>query len=237
MSVDAEGRTRAIPLDEIASGFEPPPRKLDRNELPVARQRQPAVCVDERADRAFVVSATSARVADVDLARGDVDYHELREHRSLAARVLDVLEPPAEAKLTEGSFRMAHCVGNGRIAVSGWNERGSERRGLRPDPFGLRLIDTDDWSIRTLDREANYFFAAGEALFTTARSSGLIGYTSEGKRAFQLFRGRAVSNVQAAGRYAYASFHGNHRTYVVDVRRGEVVRMLATKRPPVLLVP
>jgi hypothetical protein len=237
VSMDAEGRTRAVPLDEIASGFEPPPRKLDRNELPVARQSQPAVCVEERAGRAFVVSATSARVAEVDLAGGDVNYHGLREHRSIVARLLDVLEPPAEAKLTEGSFRMAYCLGDGKIAVSGWDERGPERRGWRPDPFGLRLIDTDDWSIRTLDRQANYFFAAGRALLTTPRRNGLIAYTSAGERAFELFRGRAVSNVQAAGRYAYAYFHRTRRTYVVDIRRGEVVRVLSTKYQPVLLVP
>jgi hypothetical protein len=236
VKVDAGGRLRAIALDEIASGFEPPPRKLERNELPVGRQTQPAACLDERTGRAFVVSATSERVADVDLATGVVDYHDLRQQRSLVARVLDVLEPPAEAKVTEGSFRMAECLGNGKIAVSGWNEHGPERRGWNPDPFGLRLIDGDGWSIRTLDREANYFSTAGETMLVTPRSGGLVVYTGTGKRAFELFHGRAVSDVRAAGHYAYAYFHRTRRTYVVDVRRGEVVRMVTSKRPPVLLV-
>jgi hypothetical protein len=237
VKVDAGGGLRAVPLDEIASGFKPPPRKLERNELPVARQTQPAACVDERTNRAFVVSATSERVADVDLATGDVDYHDLRQQRSLVARVLDVLEPPAEAKVTEGSFRMADCLGNGKIAVSGWNEHGPERRGWNPIPFGLRLIETDDWWIRTLDREANYFSSAGQTLLVTPRRGGLVVYTDGGERAFELFHGRAVSDVRAAGRYAYAYFHRTRRTYVVDIRRGEVVRMVVTKQPPVLLVP
>jgi hypothetical protein len=247
----AQGDLHSIALPRTEAGSVPPSGDLRRS--PVARHAIPGLALDQEGERAFVVSAGRLEVAEVDLAGRSVRYHELDQRVSLLGRLRDLLEPAAEAKGADlGQTRSARWLGGGLIAVTGQDERPPVEGVRGPEqvvrPFGLRLIDTSGWTIRTIDSRSSQALAAADALVAandaydpvTGRSTanGLVAYSLEGRTRFHLFGHQIVPRLQAAGRYAYASFYQpRHRTYVIDLRSGRIAHRLPTAEPPQLLVP
>ena len=76
-----------------------------------------------------------------------VSYHELSQPGSLFPRLRDWLDPAADAKISFGWSREADWLGDGLVALSG-----SDYHGLSSTPAGLKLIDTEAWGVRPLDR-------------------------------------------------------------------------------------
>jgi hypothetical protein len=123
--VDADGRLRTVTLDRISVGG------LQHQETSSFERRQPGLAVDPLGRRAFVVGADFA-VAQVDLDSLALAYHG--SVRSLSKNV-------------NGPVRFARWLGGGVLAVSGIDYQGDEVG----NAVGLRLIDTRDWSGRTVD--------------------------------------------------------------------------------------
>lgn len=98
---------------------------------------------------------------------------------------------------------------------------------------GLRLIDTRNWSVRTLDQEASSALAAGDTLLAFGgthgqglRGTGLQAFGPDGRERFRLFGDRFVAVATAVGRYAYVSEQSSAETriQVIDLTSGRVVR-------------
>jgi hypothetical protein len=195
---------------------------------------QPGLAVSPDGSRAVVVPDGS-RVLDVDLRTLAVAERDLSEPVSLLGRLRAWLEPAALAKgPLEGPVRSAAWLPGDRIAVAGWNYRQIGDRAMVSEAAGLRLIDTRDWSVRTLAEGATAVAAAGDSLLAFGgtqgpegfRGIGLRGFGTDGREQFQLFGGRFVPSVTAVGRYAYAAEQSETRTRieVVDLVSGRVVR-------------
>jgi hypothetical protein len=246
----ARGNLHSIPLPRTKAGSVPPSGDLRREA--VARHAVPGLAIDEERGRAFIVSAGPLEVAEVDLGGRTVKYHDLDQRVSLLGRLRDALEPTAEAKGADlGATRSARWLGGGLIAVTGQDERPPVAGVRGPEevvrPFGLRLIDTGAWAIRTIDSRSSYSVATADALVVAndtyvpltgeTHATGLVAYSPDGRRLFHLFGQQIVPRLQVAGHYAYASFYQpRHRTCVIDLRSGLIVHRLRTAEPPQLLV-
>ena len=196
--VDGAGAVRSVRLERISAG-EQLVDDPDRHSL---RRRLPGLAVDPAGRRAFVVDA--GLVAEVDLATLAMCYHELTRSASLLARIRDWLDPAAHAKGIRGPTRSATWLGGGLLAVTGadeeWSTDAPGAAHVRVRPAGLGLVDTRDWSVRTIDAGATDLRVAGDLLLATgssldsasgeSRSIGLAGYGLDGERRFALFGGR-----------------------------------------------
>jgi hypothetical protein len=160
---------------------------------------------------------------------------------SLLDRLRELLEPSAAAASAEvGAVRRAAWIGDGRIALSGydadavWRPDGSvegERR-----PAGLHVIDTRDWSVRTLDERASSFVAATGLLLTSGPGGrGLAAYSPEGRDTFHVLGDRHVEVVATAGSLAYVRAPPEPALQVVDVTRGRVIGTSAPGQATLLL--
>jgi hypothetical protein len=232
-TVNATGGVEQLPLDGVSAGAMPTAAVPS-----VERVRAPALAVDPVRRRAYVVSARP-EVIDVDLRRRRVSDHRLVPEASLLDRLRELLEPTAAAAEAEvGVVRRAAWIGEGRIALSGydadvvWRPDGaveSERR-----PAGLHVIDTRDWNVRTLDEKASGFEPAAGLLLTGGR--GLAAYSPEG-RDFHVLGDRRVEVVATAGSLAYVRVPPEPALQVVDVTRGRVIGSTAPGRATLLLDP
>ncbi|HEV8687178.1 MAG TPA: hypothetical protein VGQ84_07870 [Gaiellaceae bacterium] len=226
--LDVDGVVRAQTLEEILAGAQPGPRE-------VGRYARPGLAVD--AEHAFVVSA-GGLVAKVDLGTLAVTYQRP------ARRTLS-----APAKASEGSSLKALWLGNGLLAFSGKDEEvwttADGVLNLRDRPAGLSVVDTRSWSIRTIDREAEWFVRAGRLLYAmrhswdsstrTTTGMGVAAYDFDGGKRFHVlphavaylalvYRGRAyVGPDRPGGPYL-----------VVDVGSGRVLGTRAAGLPRLL---
>lgn len=193
------------------------------------RFRSPGLTVDPDAGAAYVVAAGPMLVARIDLASGAVEYNEL-----------DAVGPAGPAVAAKGSvaawWRHATWLGDGRIAVTGHYEPpfrpGRRLQPLRP--FGVRLIDTRDWTIRVLHPDAFLIHRAGERLLANgtvwrpggepATSTGLLAFDMRGQRAFTRFRGSDLSVLGSHGRLAYVWVRPTRMLHVLDLRSGDSLR-------------
>jgi hypothetical protein len=169
-----------------------------------------------------------------------VSGHRLVARTSLADRLRELLEPSAEAYARVGPVRDAAWIGEGRIALSGydgdalWRSDGSVEGGRRP--AGLHVIDTRDWSIRTLDERASSFVAAAGLLLTNGpEGRGLAASSPDGGERFQVLDGRYVEIVASAGSLAYVRTPPEPALQVVDLARRRVIGTSAPGRPTLLL--
>jgi hypothetical protein len=179
-------------------------------------------------------------VVEVDLRRGRVRDHRLVARRSLLDRLRELLVPSAAAGPEVGGVRRAAWIGGGRIALSGydadavWRPDGAleaERR-----PAGMHVIDTRDWSVRTLDERASGFVAVAGLLLTGGpEGRGLAAYSPDGRDRFELLGDRRVEVVATAGSLAYVRAPPEPALQVVDVTRGRVVGTSAPGRAMLLL--
>jgi hypothetical protein len=208
------------------------------------RFRVPGLTVDPVARAAYLVAAGPMLAARIDLASGTVAYHKLK-----------TIGAPRPAVAAKGSvaawWRSATWLGDGRIAVTGHYEPPfrSGRRPQPPTPFGARLIDTRDWTIRTLHPDAMLIHRAGERLLANGTvwravgkpetSTGLLAFDLHGRRVFTRFRGADVSVLGSHGRLAYVWVRPTRMLHVLDLRSGKTLRRerLGPSRLPFLFSP
>jgi hypothetical protein len=237
--VDVSGTAHTVRLERIRSGGNEGARRRER-------YRNPALAVDPAGVRAYVVAAAgSLLVAEVDLASAGVTYRE--PTAAVGGR------PRAQA--AKGNMRVwwrdAAWFGGHSIAVTGYDSFPTRRGRRFPppiEPYGLRVIDTTDWTARTLDRRPDQAFVAGERLLAHGSrwspprlkymsSSGLLGFTEDGHRSFIRFAGRQVTVIGTHGRLAYVWVVPAHELHVIDVRDGRTLRKMPARARniPVLL--
>jgi hypothetical protein len=234
VTVDAAGRVEQVPLDGVSAGA-----MRTEGVSSVKRERAPALAVDSVRRRAYVVSSRP-HVVEIDLRRRRASDHRLVAEASLLDRLRELLAPSAAASAQVGVMRRAAWIGEGRIALSGydadvvWRPDGgveAERR-----PAGLHVIDTRDWSVRTLDERASSFaVAAGLLLISGPGGRGLTAYSPEGRDTSHVLGDRRVEVVATAGSLAYVRAPPEPALQVVDVTRGRVIGTSAPERAAPLL--
>jgi hypothetical protein len=219
----------------------------------VDHYRTPGIAVDPGRQRAYVVSAAD-EVADVDLRSLRVTYHALEEQKSIRERVQNWLEPAAEAKrASEGWLRRALWLGNGTLAVVGWDDRAYfDDEGYQQqvtEAAGLVLVDVRRWSKHVLDLDATSASLVGDFLLAYGSrwnsaegrfaGSGLTVYDRSGRESIHLFDDEPVGMAEVSGAFAYAWFEdpANCRGSVVHLETGrlrELGRRAACNRPELL---
>jgi hypothetical protein len=239
ISYDVRGRLRDLKLSRILAGFG------DGGTGP-ARDLTPALAVDWRGERAYVVSTDGVQVAEVDLRSWTLEYHELSEPRTALQSVRDLIEPRAHAKEpVHVRTRSAEVLPNGAIAVTGEDQPATRRPHVqRPIPFGLRLIDPRSWTVRSVDAEAQAFSVAGGLVLARRwsmqndglRGIGVRAYDTAGKLRFARFEGADVIVRGAAGRHAYVEARqaGRRRIHVLELDSGRTIRTLPWRELRVL---
>jgi hypothetical protein len=239
---------RTVPLRGISAGFKEPTEHTSDS---VTEQREPGLAVDPTGGRAFVVAAGTP-VAEIDLATLRVAYHGLSQPVSLLRRLAGWFVPAAEAKLVSGPLRQACWLGDGLLAVWGFEVKVGKDAGGQPKaedtPSGLKLVDTRRWTVRQVHPDATVvrwhggrLLAFGVRWYDQQRPGG-IGLTVYGpgdRRPLRLFRNRPVHDVDVNGDLAYAINWGTDvqksEVAVVDLRDGRVLTTLRGEVPYLLL--
>jgi hypothetical protein len=230
--VGADGSVRTVGLDGVQVGsdsYDP------SNPTAVGRFEVPGVAVAPDGSRAFVVSP--GQIAAVDLRSLDVSYHRLG---STSRR----LQKGAQ----EGKLRLALLAGD-RLLVTGNDDTtsvgadGTPR--VEPHPIGLQLVDTRDWSTKTIDQTTSYAVVTSNAIFATslawdpkrqrALGGGATIYDLSGARRAHIFRGQEVYAL-AVGRRAFVPRDGQRYT-IVSTTTGRIVRTLDGLMPEPLVGP
>jgi hypothetical protein len=206
---DANAGLRAVTLAEINAGF----KQFDDTDGSGPRMEQvvPGIAADPTGRRVYVVPGNGP-VAEVDLASLAVTYHRLGRSASLLQRLARWWAPPAEAKIISGPSRNALWLGDGQLAVTGYD--GSAKGHHREIPSGLELIDTATWTVRQVDRHSSSaLLVAGRLLaFGTAFGTGPDGanqgygltlYGSGDRQPVHWFGAKQVSWIQVNGDLAY----------------------------------
>jgi hypothetical protein len=229
-TVDAAGAVGQVPLDGVSAGLMPSDFAPS-----VERVRTPGLAVGPDGRRAYVMSSRPY-VVEVDLRRRRVSGHRLVARTSLMDRLRELIEPSAEAYARVGPVRHAAWIGPARIALAGYDGDAVWRMdaGVEGErrPAGLHVINTRDWSLRTLDERALGFVAAGGLVLTGGR--GLTAYTADGDERFHVLDGRRVEIVASAGSFAYVRTPPDPALHVVDLARGRVIATSASGRATLL---
>jgi len=244
---DANAGLRTVTLAEINAGF----KQLDDTDGSGPRMEQavPGIAADPAGRRVYIVPS-GAPLAEVNLASLEVTYHRLGRLGSPLQRLARWWVPPAEAKILSGPSRNALWLGDGQLAVTGYD--GSAKGHHMEIPSGLELIDTANWTARQVDRHSSSaMLAAGRLLaFGTAFGTGQDGanqgygltlYGPGDRQPVHRFGAKQVSWIQVYGGLAYVELMdaniSNVEGYaVVDLRSGRVLHT-GTGNVPELLVP
>jgi hypothetical protein len=244
---DANAGLRTVTLPEINAGF----KQVDDTDGSGPRMEQavPGIAADPTGRRVYVVPG-GGPLAEVDLASLEVTYHRLGRSASPWQRLTRWWAPPAEAKIISGPSRNALWLGDGQLAVTGYD--GSAKGHHREIPSGLQLIDTADWTVRQVDRHSSSaLLAAGRLLaFGTAFGTGPDGanqgygltlYGPGDHQPVHWFGAKQVSWVQVNGDLAYvqlmdANLSDVEGYAVMDLRSGRVLDK-GSGNLPELLVP
>lgn len=247
----ARGDARSVVLDRVDAGWS---AEELTDELLVDHYQMPGVTFDPERGRAYVV--TSGRlVAEVDTETMSVRYHTLQAGRSLVGRVRAWLDPAAQAKgASDGSLRRALWLGDGRLAVYGWDHHAALDGDGNPEQTttaaGLVLVDTDGWSTRGLLEGATEADIVGDTLLAygnvydgaTLRGIGLHAFTRAGEHRFHVLEDKPIAEVAAVGRHVYLNVESDWcEKAVVDIAAGRVWRDVETWQEncfrPSLLLP
>lgn len=215
-------------VDRVQAGSE----RLERSDDAYAtRARRPGIAVSPDGARAVVVSSGN-QIAEVALDTLQVSYHELSQPISLLGRLHDWLEPPAQAKIVEGPYREARWLGEERIAVTGMDHRGLKDGKWDASAVGLRVIDTRNWSVRTVAEDVTGIVRVNELLLAFggnwpegSTGTGLLAYGPEAEERFHALGSRPVGWVETAWPYGYvarADGQGQRRD-VIDLRSGSIL--------------
>jgi hypothetical protein len=182
-------------------------------------------------------------VAEVDLRTFSVKYQSLRPSVSMIERLRNWLEPTAEAKASDWIQMGALWAGDGVLAVFGvrsvpFVEDGGLQE--RDEPLGLKLVDTDEWSVRVIDEDAGWVERSGNLLLAHARlwhsaaqeirGIGLRAYTLDGERRFHVLEDRPVAGVQVLGKRALVYLDDGDTGALVDLRTGAIILRKLTHR-------
>ena len=243
---DADADLRTVTLAEINAGF----KQLDDSDGsgPRTEQAVPGIAADPAGRRLYVVPAGGS-LAEVDVASLTVTYHRLGRLASPWQRLGRWWAPPAEAKIISGPSRTALWLGDGQLAVTGYD--GSAKGHHLEIPSGLELIDTANWTVRQVDRHSSSAIpAAGRLLgfgtaFGTGRNGanqghGLTMYGPGDRRPVHRFGARQVSWIQVNGDLAYVQLMdanlSNLEGYaVMDLHSGRVLHQGAGWIPELLI--
>ena len=239
VSFDAAGRLRELHLGRIEAG-------TWRQGRGPWQHVEPALAVSPSGRRAYVVAGDARLVAEVDLRRWRVAYHEVSEPVSAMRRLLDLVEPPAHAKEpVDSQVRRAELLANGAIAVTGEDTRATDPpHGAPPIPFGVWLVDPRTWTLRAVDRDAQEFTVAGGRLLARRwsmggdgqRPIGVRAYDTAGVRRWARFENADTIVRGAAGRHAYVEVKrgGRRSIHVLELGSGRTVRTLPWRELRVL---
>jgi len=222
--IDADGSVRSVRLDRILAGWHYDQSSQD----PIGTVRQPGLAVDPVGGVAYVVDADGL-VAAVRLSDLSVTYHMLAL-RSLAEA----------AKGENGPVLTAQWLGGGLLAVTGNEESAARQPDLYAStPYGLRVIDTSEWSVRTIDPQADTVFVAGSLLVAsggtyrydgsgeTTSGEGVAAYGLDGSLRWRFAAGTRVSLLDAYGSRAIVEADVAHaQPQLLDLATGRVVRTL-----------
>jgi hypothetical protein len=205
--VGPQGGVRSVELPGVRAGS----RQLRPG---LAEYRTPGLAVDRAGNRAFVVGASPAVVAEVDLPTLRVAYHRPVERRL------------ADGGNAIGAARRAVWL-DGALALTGHDDR-VENGKPTSEPAGLGLVDAGDWSSRTLDPDVRVAAQAGGLLVAWgAEDTALVAYARDGTERLRIARTPAAGGLQLAWPYAYRgadSAYRPHRADVVDLRSGRILR-------------
>jgi hypothetical protein len=237
--VDAGGGVRTVKLERVVAGsFHP------EDNSGLGTMQIPALAADPATQRAYVIQPDGL-AAEISLDSLVVSYHDLAQ-ASLGARLSAWLQPDAQAKGMNGTSWQALSLGNGFVAVTGATERAvviGNTEEMSSSPAGLMLVDTRNWTIRTIDRGADSITVSDGLLLATGRSwssteqrttgMGLAAYGSDMQPRFRLFPGEPTWIQQAWNGRAYVL--RNDKTTVVDLATGRVVEQRDAPAPYLLL--
>jgi hypothetical protein len=219
--IDGAGSVRTVQLDGIRTGERP------EQELVPPEHRLPGLAFDP-AGRVFVVGSAEEPIAEVALDTLAVTYHRPEHKRSFLTRFRDWLEPAAAAKVPlTGSVRTALWLGQDRIAAWGYDSVPAGPERVETTRTGLSIVDTNDWTVRTVDPHAWHVALGAQTLLATDYGTELTGYAPDGKRRYQVsFKGK-VGEVVAFGSRAFVALYRARVWLVIDAATG---RFLGTRR-------
>jgi hypothetical protein len=134
----------------------------------------------------------------------------------------------------EGQFRDGFWVGNGLVAVAGYDGHA----GKPPTPAGAQLIDTRTWTAQVLDSGATAVSRAGDVLLTVAAlweqgaaGSGLRGFALDGSPRFHLLGSTPLWIVGTTPSRAVVQKTNSGAAMLVDIQGGRLLRSLGTAGP------
>jgi hypothetical protein len=226
--LNATGGMRTIKLDGMEAGAD--------HESWRGEALTPAVTVDPESGRLYAIAARGHLAAEVDLVTGAVAYHSLG------------------AGASKGNiavwWRQAAWAGDGKVAVTGqhWPRQSGRRLTDGPVPLGVRIVETADWSIRTLDSRTDTMDVAGDTILAAGtrffdagqrkESTGLLAFDEAGRRAFTRFSGIPVVLLGSRGPLAYVWIRRDLIAHVIDLDSGRTINRIRTgNRVPSLLSP
>ncbi len=242
VALGPDGSLRSVRLDRVRGGT-----VWDQDHA-VGTRHEPGLAVDP-AGMAYVVDADGL-VAQVALHDLSVEYHVTSS--SLLARASAWLTPAAHAKGANGPARTAQWLGDGLIAVTGSDEFAAKQKdgSLAIDiwPAGLSVIDTRDWSIRTIDARATAATVADGALLVTGGSfhydgqgqknegAGVAAYGPDGRLRWRIGDGTIRWVAGVYGSIAAIGGETTKPSVLVDLQTGTVLRSLGAAALPRLLL-
>jgi hypothetical protein len=214
----ADGSVRTVGLDGVRVGidsFDP------SNPTAVGRFETPGLAVAPDGSRAFV--ASPGQLAAVDLRTLGVSYHRLGAARRL------------QKGANEGKFRAVLVAGN-RVLVTGSDyttsvdSNGATRE--QPHPVGLQLVDTRDWSVKTIDPVTSAAVVSSNAIFAMSVAwnpklgntvgGGATIYDLSGAKRAHIFKGQEIYAL-ALGKRVFVPRDGQRYT-IVSTTTGRIVR-------------
>jgi hypothetical protein len=214
---DAQGTVRTRELRRIASG------------MAFGLCPELGLAVDQARLVAYVVGA-HAPVAEIDLRTMRARNHRIAPSpRLLTVRGCEGC----------GADLRAVWLGDDRLAVAGHHQ--PARRRARP--AGAIMVDTRDWTARTIAERAGAVLRAGDDLLVydgrhpggrPRHGGGLAVFDRAGRHRFTVLRGERVGDVRVADTRAYVRSTRGLR--VVDLRRGRVIARLRGGRRDIDLI-
>jgi len=230
--VSADGNVRTAVVENVLIGTVVDESSQDYR----ARTISPGFAVDPEGRRAFLVPA-SGPIAEIDLQTLSVSLHDLGSP-SLVRRFLRWLTPSAEAKAIEGPVREARWLGDGVLAVSGFDYSiagdSKETEHVVAKPAGVKLVDTRSWHTRML-RDGSGDFAVTPGLVIAqggawdegsqvTSSPGLLAFGLDGKERWGLHQGED-RRIEPDGPVGYV-WVAQGSMEVVDLSSGHVLATL-----------
>jgi hypothetical protein len=229
--VGTDGRIHRLELDRLRAGV-----GYSRG-AEVARF--PGLAIDPAGERAFVLNQGEP-VAIVDLETLSVRYRPAPGLASPPRALAGPARDTGTSNPRRGPTRVAAWLGDGLIAVSGstgYTGQAARRLGDSEAPAGLQILDTQAWSIRTLDRRPMSFDWMRGRLIAYARAwdPRARRLRGDGLVAFDR-RGRVVYRISGKGYWQpfngriYVDDAGSPLDLVLDARTGRRLGRISNER-------